>query len=129
MAKKKLNATLILFFFIILLDSCTLYSASAQEVSHPSEMTNKKQLNGQRVYENVCIACHSPPGLGGAPAFRSEADWAPRLTQGLETLISHALNGYSGKFGIMPRKGGRPDLSDAEISSAVLYMINQEAED
>ncbi|MEY4640176.1 MAG: hypothetical protein RLZZ227_170, partial [Pseudomonadota bacterium] len=39
---------------------------------------------------------------------------------------AHALNGFSGKAGgLMPKKGGRLDLSDAEIIGAVEYMIEQ----
>src|SRR5690606_16465116 len=82
-------------------------------------------LTGSQVYNAVCIACHAPPGLGGAPALGSREAWAPRLARGLDSLIDHALNGFSGSAGIMPRKGGRLDLSDAEIVGAVKYMVEQ----
>ena len=51
--------------------------------------------------------------------------WAPRLEQGLETLIGHAINGYQGDAGYMPPKGGRLDLSDDEVSAAVEYMVGE----
>jgi cytochrome c5 len=82
-------------------------------------------LTGPQVYRQVCIACHAPPGVGGAPPLGSAEAWAPRIAQGVDTLISHALTGFTGKTGVMPRKGERPDLSDAEISSAVRYMVEQ----
>lgn len=82
-------------------------------------------LSGPQVYHEVCIACHSPPGLGGSPALGDSNAWAARIDQGLDTLIAHALNGFSGDTGIMPRKGGRVDLSDAEIIDAVEYMVEQ----
>lgn len=83
-------------------------------------------LTGPQVYREVCIACHSPPGLGGAPGLGDSAAWAPRAALGMDTLIAHALNGFSGANGsIMPRKGGRPDLSDEEIIDAVRYMVEQ----
>ena len=84
-------------------------------------------LTGPEVYDAVCIACHAPPGLGGAPALGDGEAWAPRIAQGMETLIDHALRGYSGSTGIMPRKGGRLDLSDEEIAGAVEYMVEQAA--
>jgi len=84
-------------------------------------------LTGPEVYNTVCIACHHPPGLGGAPALGDGDAWAPRIAQGVETLIDHALGGYSGSTGIMPRKGGRLDLSDEEIIGAVEYMVEQAA--
>lgn len=82
-------------------------------------------LTGPQVYRQVCIACHAPPGVGGAPPLGSAEAWAPRIAQGIDTLISHALTGFTGKTGVMPRKGERPDLSDAEIASAVRYMVEQ----
>ena len=84
--------------------------------------------NGLRVYNAVCIACHSPPGIGGAPAIGDGAAWAPRIAQGMDTLVDHALNGYSGSTGIMPRKGGNFDLSDEDIVAAIEYMVAQVAQ-
>lgn len=85
----------------------------------------KPALTGPQVYNAVCIACHSPPGVGGAPAFGDAAAWAPRIAQGMDTLIEHALNGFTGKTGVMPKKGERVDLSDDEVIGAVEYMVDQ----
>ena len=82
-------------------------------------------LTGQQVYNNVCIACHYPPGVGGAPAFGDAEAWTPRIAQGMDTLIDHALNGFTGSTGVMPMKGERVDLSDEEIIGAVEYMVGQ----
>ncbi|MDT8398867.1 MAG: c-type cytochrome [Pseudomonadales bacterium] len=82
-------------------------------------------LTGQQVYSNVCIACHAPPGVGGAPALGDADAWTPRIAQGMDTLIDHALNGFTGSTGVMPKKGERVDLSDEEIIGAVEYMIGQ----
>jgi cytochrome c len=85
-------------------------------------------LTGPQVYNAICIACHSPPGVGGAPALGDGDAWAPRIAQGKDTLIDHALHGFSGSTGIMPRKGGRVDLSDEEIIAAIEYMIERVAQ-
>lgn len=82
-------------------------------------------MSGQQVYNNVCVACHSPPGFGGAPALGDEDAWAPRIAKGMDTLIDHALNGFSGSTGVMPRKGERVDLSDEEVIEAVEYMVGR----
>jgi len=82
-------------------------------------------MTGQQVYNNVCIASHYPPGVGGAPAFGDADAWAPRIAQGMDTLIDHALNGFTGSIGVMPMKGERVDLSDEEIIGAVEYMVGQ----
>lgn len=96
--------------------------------SEEPSATQPVLLTGQQVYKNVCIACHSPPGVGGAPALGNAEAWTPRIAQGMDTLISHALNGFTGGTGVMPRKGERPDLSDEEIIGAVKYMVEQVAQ-
>jgi cytochrome c len=85
-------------------------------------------LTGPQVYNAVCIACHSAPGVGGAPVLGDGDAWTARVAQGMDTLIDHALHGFSGSTGIMPMKGGRVDLSDEEIIGAVEYMIEQVAQ-
>ena len=42
--------------------------------------------------------------------------------KGDEKLYANAINGYVGNAGVMPAKGGRPDLSDTEVKNAVDYM-------
>lgn len=81
-------------------------------------------LSGQQVYEQACIACHGA-GIAGAPKFGDANVWKPRISQGIETLKEHVINGYQGSTGFMPPKGGRVDLSDDEIYSAMNYMIDQ----
>jgi cytochrome c5 len=55
-----------------------------------------------------------------APKFGDIQSWAPRLAQGYETLVQHAIKGIRS----MPAKGGNASLSDAEVAGAVLYMTN-----
>ena len=79
---------------------------------------------GQQVWDGSCKVCHLN-GLGGAPAKGNRRAWAPRLEQGLEVLVGHALNGFSGEEGSMPARGGKPQLSDREVAAAVKYMVSQ----
>jgi cytochrome c len=81
-------------------------------------------MSGPQVYNTACLACHGA-GIGGAPILGDVAQWAGRITQGTDTLKKHALLGYTGSMGYMPPKGGRLDLSDAEINAAVDYMISE----
>ncbi|KMJ52381.1 cytochrome C [Vogesella sp. EB] len=74
---------------------------------------------GQQVYSGICISCHGA-GLAGAPKFGDAGAWAPRVAQGWDTLVKHALEG----FNAMPAKGGAADLSDDELKRAVAYMGN-----
>jgi cytochrome c5 len=85
-------------------------------------------LTGAQVYNAVCIACHAPPGVGGAPALGDGEAWAARIAHGMDTLIDHALHGFTGSTGVMPKKGERVDLSDEEVIGAVEYMVEQIAQ-
>ena len=75
--------------------------------------------SGEEVYKVVCAACHGT-GAAGAWKFGDKAAWAPRLKDGLETLAKNAINGIRA----MPPRGGNPDLSDLEVTRAVVYIGN-----
>lgn len=82
-------------------------------------------MSGPQVYNTACLACHGA-GIGGAPILGDAEQWAERIAQGADVLKKHALQGYSGSGGsFMPPKGGRLDLSDAEVDGAVDYMIGE----
>ena len=59
-------------------------------------------------------------GRNGAPKIGDRAAWIPRLKRGLDPLVASAVHGH----GPMPSRGGLPDLSDAEIRGAIVYMFN-----
>jgi cytochrome c5 len=77
--------------------------------------------SGAEVYSATCSACHGQ-GIAGAPKFGDRGAWAPRVAQGKATLYKHALEGFTGKNGVMPAKGGRTDLPDDLIKQAVDHM-------
>ncbi len=77
---------------------------------------------GKATYDAVCFVCHTP-GAAGAPKFGDKTAWAPRIEKGLEVLHSSSINGYMGSAGMMPPKGGRPDIADEDIKAAVNYMV------
>ena len=76
------------------------------------------------MYGQVCKTCHEA-GLAGAPKMGDKAAWAPRIAQGADTLYKHAIAGFTGKTGVMPPRGGNPDLTDDEVERAVVYMANK----
>jgi cytochrome c5 len=80
----------------------------------------KQLLAGTEVYKAVCSACHDS-GAAGAPKVGDAAAWAPRIGQGYETLVKHAVQGIRA----MPAKGGNPDLDEVEVARAVVVMANQ----
>lgn len=80
-----------------------------------------KVVDGEQVYNTACTACHTG-GVAGAPKLGDAGAWKARIAQGADTLHKHAIEGYQGAAGFMPPKGGRTDLSDAEVSAAVDFM-------
>jgi cytochrome c5 len=108
---------------VMLLGAAELEAAAAAAVAAPTPVAT--QMSVPQVYNAACIACHAPPGNAGAPPLGDVDAWAPRIAKGLDTLHMHALQGFQGEKGFMPPKGGRVDLSDAEISAAVDYIVEQ----
>ena len=77
-------------------------------------------LDGEMIYTNACAACHVA-GVAGAPKLEKAA-WEPRLAQGMEVLIKHAIEGFVGEAGMMPARGGNMALTDDQIKVTVEYM-------
>lgn len=78
---------------------------------------------GASVWDKNCRVCHGT-GLAGAPKITGSKFWAPRIEQGLSTLVAHAVDGFlSPDGGSMPAKGGNKELSDTEVEAAVRFMI------
>jgi cytochrome c5 len=73
----------------------------------------------ESIYNSACSACHGS-GVLGAPKFGTAADWTPRVAQGMDILVKHAIDG----FNAMPPKGGQAALSDDEIKAVVQYMVD-----
>lgn len=81
-------------------------------------------LDGKTIFGNLCQTCHTNAATG-APVLTDKGAWAPRLAQGLDTLFTHAIGGYTGTKGAMPAKGGNPSLTDAQVKATVQWMVNQ----
>lgn len=86
--------------------------------SAPSADGGSQGASGEEIYGQVCTACHDT-GAAGAPKRGDQGAWASRLEQGVETLYTHAIDG----FGAMPAKGGNPSLSDDDVKRAVNHLV------
>ncbi len=80
--------------------------------------------DGKAVYEQACHVCHAA-GVAGAPKLGDKVAWTDRIAQSIDTLHQHALNGFTGKTGVMPPKGGFTHLTDEQVMAAVDYMVSQ----
>jgi cytochrome c5 len=81
--------------------------------------TSGAEKSGVEVVKAVCSMCHAA-GLMNAPKIGDKAQWQPRIAQGYETLVKHAIEGIR----TMPARGGNPSLTDGEVASAVANMAN-----
>ena len=74
-------------------------------------------MSPEQMYQAACLACHTT-GAAGAPKIGDAAVWAERAQQGIDTLVTHAVNG----IGAMPPRGGS-QLDDDQIRAVVEYIL------
>lgn len=79
------------------------------------------QSGGKTVYESACAGCHGS-GVLGAPKFGDAAAWGARAKAagGIDGLVRSATAGTSKG---MPPKGGRAELSTAQLKETIEYMM------
>ncbi|HAJ72085.1 MAG TPA: cytochrome c5 family protein [Methylophilaceae bacterium] len=90
------------------------------EVEVAKEEAAHVEKSGEEVVKAVCSMCHAA-GLMQAPKIGDSGQWGPRIAQGYETLVKHAVEGIRS----MPARGGNAELTDNEVAGAVAYMANQ----
>lgn len=86
---------------------------------HKTVATPAKKEPGEETYEQYCIVCHKD-GLAGAPKFRNEQDWKPRLAgRTLSDLVASSIKGLNA----MPTKGTCFKCSEDDLNAAISYML------
>lgn len=95
---------------------------AAAAASAQAQVAYDGTLDGAVIYNNLCGACHTS-GAGGAPKL-DKAAWNARVAQGMDTLVTHAIAGYTGSAGVMPARGGNPSLSDDQVRATVQWMVD-----
>jgi cytochrome c5 len=76
--------------------------------------------DGQQTYQSSCQACHAT-GAAGAPKLGDKEAWAPRIAQGMDTLLKHATEGLRA----MPPKGACAACTEDDLKGAIEYMVSQ----
>ncbi|MBS7458096.1 cytochrome c5 family protein [Coralloluteibacterium stylophorae] len=100
--------------------------AAAEEAARQaaaSQVAFGGSTDGQTIYDGVCAACHGT-GAGGAPTL-DPSHWTARIAKGMDTLHTHAIEGFQGEAGLMPAKGGMPSLTDEQVIATVDWMVEQ----
>ena len=95
---------------------------AAEPVAEPQAAAGAESqsaaVDGQKVYQASCQACHAA-GVAGAPKLGDKAAWAPRIAKGVDVLVSSVKNGLN----VMPPKGGCMSCSDEELRAATDYIV------
>ncbi|UWF51671.1 c-type cytochrome [Pseudomonas sp. N3-W] len=73
-----------------------------------------------QIYDSSCKLCHANPAAG-APLTGDQGAWAPRVQQGADTLLDHAINGYNG----MPPMGLCVQCSQEQFLALIAFMSAQ----
>lgn len=123
------------FLYLLVRLATSGYFADVEEMTESAVQTRIKpqgvvtmgdgvpvgQRTGEAIFNKICIQCHAENAVvANSPKLNHAADWAPRIAQGMPTLLNHAING----FNAMPARGGSPDLTDTEVERAIAYMAN-----
>ena len=128
----KMTSLVLAVSLTALLAACGKQESAAPEASAPAvpEATAPaatpavEPTQGKSVFNKTCAMCHAV-GAAGAPKPGDQADWGPRIAQGVDVLYKHAIEGYTGAKGVMPARGGAATLADDEVKAAVDYMVEQ----
>ncbi|NDP47690.1 MAG: cytochrome c5 family protein [Sulfuriferula multivorans] len=138
----KMTSLVLAVSLTVLLAACGKQESAAPEASVPAvpeaaapavpevaapaatEPAMAEPTQGKSVFNKTCAMCHAV-GAAGAPKPGDQADWAPRIAQGVDVLYKHALEGFTGAKGVMPARGGAATLADDEVKAAVDYMVAQ----
>lgn len=102
----------------------TLNIGGAGAGTATSDVNFADDEDGETIYSTSCAACHAS-GVAGAPVLGDVDDWDERIEQGINSLVEHAIAGFTGSYGVMPPKGGDASLSDNEVTAAVQFMVDQ----
>ncbi|VVO00654.1 hypothetical protein PS718_02632 [Pseudomonas fluorescens] len=73
-----------------------------------------------QIYANSCQLCHANPAAN-APLTGDRKAWEPRIQQGADTLLDHAINGYNG----MPPMGQCVECTQEQFLQLIGFMADQ----
>ena len=93
-------------------DAAVADAAAATEAAAP--------MTAEQIYQTNCLACHAT-GAAGAPKTGDAAAWAPRIANGMDTMVSNAVKGLNA----MPPMGLCMSCSEDDIRGVVEYIVAQ----
>ncbi|QFY43436.1 c-type cytochrome [Candidatus Methylospira mobilis] len=103
------------------LASCAPPTAQQKNSSAPLASGYRPDIrHGAKIYTAYCSACHDK-GTNGAPQLDDAEEWDERADAWPADIDRHVKSGFLS----MPARGGRSELSDADISDTIYYILSQ----
>jgi len=91
-----------------------------KEPAAPKGAAPAAERSGEQIVQAACIRCHET-GVGGAPRIGDKTAWSQRISQGVDAVTRSAIRGH----GDMPARGGLADITDREVTNAILFMLGR----
>ena len=64
-------------------------------------------------------------GTAGAETMVDFECWDKSAGKGMKIILNNVIDGYKGKFGVMPPKGNCLSCSDEDIRASVSYIFKE----
>lgn len=109
----------LLLMLVAALAGCDDEARPSATASKSSDATPSDPALAQ-IYVNSCQLCHANPAAN-APLTGDRQAWEPRIRQGADTLLDHAINGYNG----MPPMGQCVECSEEQFLQLIGFMADQ----
>ena len=80
--------------------------------------------NGEKLYNQTCIACHGEDGTGSVPGTPDLTQADGPLSKPDSELVNNIMEGFQspGSPMAMPPQGGNPELTEDDARDLVVYM-------
>ncbi|MCZ6640146.1 MAG: c-type cytochrome [Gammaproteobacteria bacterium] len=97
--------------------ACVLHGCGQTADPQSSAYTTPAGSTPIEKWSRSCSLCHVN-GIGGAPRVGDTEDWAPRLAQGDEVLLTHTIEGFNN----MPPLGYCMDCERPDFVALIKFM-------
>lgn len=101
--------------------SICVQGESCEQATAATGVTTAASGGADAIYQASCATCHSI-GVAGAPKMGDKAEWAPRISKGMDALYASVFNGLAPG---MPARGLCFTCSDDDLKAVVDFMVEK----